>query len=37
MQALGPASSVGDLELPYGFEEMTNLDLSIVQWLKEIG
>ena len=30
----GPSS---DLELPYTPDEMTQLDLSIVLWLKEIG
>jgi hypothetical protein len=40
MQAIptsdGSASAL-DLELPYTPDELSHLDLSIVQWLKEIG
>lgn len=39
MQAIpGAAAASGtELELPYTPDELTLLDLSIVQWLKEIG
>ena len=31
------AMAGSDLELPYSPDELTQLDLSIIQWLKEIG